>query len=98
MRYRLLNRFNESTFANNDVYPDDFVDANAEVNKYKTSRDSVKFMKSGTTTFYFIPETHPLFNYGLDPLFNYGLDFDMSDEAHEHLQMVIGKQLKLISK
>jgi hypothetical protein len=50
----------------------------------------VRFAKSGTITFYFIPETHPLFNYGLD--------FDMSDEAHEQLQMVIGKQLKLISK
>jgi len=90
MRYRLFNKFNESIFANNDVYPDDFVDANAEVNKYKTSRDLVKFKKSGSASFYFIPETHPLFNYGLD--------FDMSDEAHEHLQMVIGKQLKFISK
>lgn len=86
----MFDRFNESTFANNDVYPDDFVDANAELNKYKTSKDLVRFMKSDTTTFYFIPETHPLFNYGLD--------FDMSDEAHEQLQMVIGKQLKLISK
>ena len=90
MRYRLLDRFNESIFANNDVYPDDFVDANVEVNEYKTSRDLVKFMKSDITTFYFVPETHPLFNYGLD--------FDMGDEAHEQLQMVIGKQLKLISK
>jgi hypothetical protein len=90
VRYRLLDRFNESTSANNDVYPDDFVDAAAELNNYKTSRDLVRFAKSGTITFYFIPETHPLFNYGLD--------FDMSDEAHEQLQMVIGKQLKLISK
>lgn len=90
MRYRLFDRFNESIFANNDVYPDVFVDANAEVNNYKTSRDLVRFMKSDTTTFYFIPETHPLFNYGLD--------FNVSDEAHEHLQMVISKQLKLISK
>jgi len=86
----LFDKFNESIFANNDVYPDDFVDANAEVNKYKTSRDLVRFMKSGTTSFYFIPETHPLFNYGLD--------FDMSDYTHEQLQRVIGKQLKLISK
>jgi hypothetical protein len=90
VRYRLFDKFNESIFANNDVYPDDFVDANAKVNKYKTSRDLVRFMKSDTTTFYFIPETHPLFNYGLD--------FDMSDEAHEHLQMVIGKQLNLIAR
>ena len=90
MRYRLFDRFNESIFANNDVYPDDFVDAAAELNNYKTSRDLVRFAKSNTTTYYFIPETHPLFNYGLD--------FNVSDEAHEHLQMVIGKQLKLISK
>jgi hypothetical protein len=86
----MFDRFNESIFANNDVYPDDFVNAAAELNNYKTSRDLVRFAKSGTATFYFIPETHPLFNYGLD--------FDMSEETHEHLQMVIGKQLKLISK
>ncbi len=88
MRYRLFDRSNESTVANNDVYSDDFVDAFA--NNYKTSRDLVRFAKSNTTTYYFIPETHPLFNYGLD--------FNVSEETHEHLQMVIGKQLKLISK
>ncbi len=90
MRYRLFDKFNESISANNDIYPDDFVDAAAELNNYKTSRDLVRFMKSDTITFYFVPETHPLFNYGLD--------FNVSDEAHEHLQMVIGKQLKFISK
>lgn len=88
MRYRLFDRSNESTVANNDVYSDNFVDAFA--NNYKTSRDLVRFAKSNTSTYYFIPETHPLFNYGLD--------FNVSEETHEHLQMVIGKQLKLISK
>ena len=88
MRYRAINNYFDVVFANPDVYDSSYIRILMQTTEYRISKDVVAFLAHGSDPFiYFIPETHPLYNYGLGNIRN------SDEELHEQLQEVIIKQL-----
>ena len=88
MRYRAINNYFDVVFANPDVYDSEYIKNLTQTTKYRISKDLVVFLAHDSHhSYYFIPETHPLYNYGLGNIRN------SDEELHEQLQEVIIKQL-----
>ena len=88
MRYREINNYFDVVFANPDVYDWEFIKKTSQPDKYRITKDLVIFLEHDSHhRYYFIPETHPLYNYGLGNIRN------SDEELNEQLQTVIIKQL-----
>lgn len=88
MRYRMINNYFDVVFANPGVYDYDDVKTVTQSYEYRISKDLVLFLAHDSHhSYYFIPETHPLFNYGLDGTRN------SDEELNVRTAKVIIKQL-----
>ena len=85
----MLNIYSGGLFAEDGVYNEEYVLAVKAMSKYDTSKDGIAYSsRNKLHSFYFVPETHPLFNTCL--IINHD---DMEDEKIRRVAM---KQLKAL--